>query len=474
MSRQICLTNEEHSTIIDLLYFSLGRYEVQTTQDVGNPNVDPNELILSLLTRFELANNCEDNLANCDDLLNCITITPTTTVERIKEIERVIGGSTGGAGSVNARSANGGENTSTTTTTEDCDLALHFGRISEFIDILNGNNVDFFEWLEANTNFIELLQVISSVTGLDEVSIDALAGFIAYIQELPIEVYQAGYTDELKDEIRCDLFCRTKESCELKIADFSDYFGEKATIGIPASLEQFIQWLQDFAQYGILTPRETVFATFNLQLSFLRFLDTQIQTIANGVMPRNASERLLLQLILTDTPDSDYELLCDECPTEWCAQFDLTSNAFSQYFNIGLNGQWQSGIGYQSTSALAFGDTYTGVEINFVLPMASYTEFRFAFTTNEIGTYDFGTTRADMRLSTLPSPAIFAEIAPINTLGEDTLFGFQTPSGGETLTFIYGIGFRFGNNTTGGSGYIRAITIKGTGVNPFPAELNCT
>ena len=89
-----------------------------------------------------------------------------------------------------------------------CDLDTLWGGISYLIESTDRQNVDLLEQFEVATNLQDFMsQVVGDVTGIDETSMDAILGWIEYIQDNIAENYAAQVTQAYLDELSCDLFC---------------------------------------------------------------------------------------------------------------------------------------------------------------------------------------------------------------------------------------------------------------------------
>jgi hypothetical protein len=200
-----------------------------------------------------------------------------------------------------------------------CDLDALFACVSQMITLLHNNNLDALEIIEVETNAnVELAQVVSSITFLDETSVDTVFNYVALIQNSISENYAASYTDELYDQIRCDIFCLAQEQCGLSIDILFGYFEEKMSLNSIdvndiTNLISFFFNLLDGSYIG----NNVVYFMFYSQLALVRLADSLLTLLLQGNQTLNQANRLNLQIrAFSNDGDPDWEIICDPCGTE--------------------------------------------------------------------------------------------------------------------------------------------------------------
>lgn len=187
-----------------------------------------------------------------------------------------------------------------------CDNDNLFGGITQMIAFINTRIVDYTEQAEVLSNVTERVQLaLQAIPIVSEFPFDELVAFANQVFEELAEGYVAAYTTDWVDEVRCDLFCLVKDTCELDFQVFADYFYSR--IGYTRVDEAFIeaaQWLLT----GTFTGEQIADAFFGLVCSALAY--------GSRVFGINiAGLGLSLSAAMND-PDNDWTILCEDCPDD--------------------------------------------------------------------------------------------------------------------------------------------------------------
>jgi len=240
-----------------------------------------------------------------------------------------------------------------------CDKDGLFACISQMITLLHENNLDALEIIEVETNAnVELAQVVSSITFLDETSVDTVFNYVALIQNSIAENYSASYTDELYDQIRCDIFCLAQEQCGLSIDILFEYFQEKMSLNSIdvndiTNLISFFFNLLDGSYIG----QNVVYFMFFSQLALVRLADSLLTLLLQGNQTLNQANRLNLQIrAFSNDSDPDWEIICEECPTAW---------SYTADFSGGLPSGWSIDTGSYDGNSIIGGGTPTSFYVAF-------------------------------------------------------------------------------------------------------------
>jgi hypothetical protein len=188
-----------------------------------------------------------------------------------------------------------------------CDNDNLFGGIKQSVQFINARITDFLEQAELITNIAERIQLaIAGIPIVGALPADEVVGFIDQIFEEIAENYAANYTVDLENEYACDLFCLVKDTCELDFQAFADYFltrvGESIDSG--EDFAQFILWFTT----GVFSGTAVVDAAFALVCSALAY--------SSNVFGINISNLALTLTAAMNDPDSDWTILCEDCPDE--------------------------------------------------------------------------------------------------------------------------------------------------------------
>lgn len=199
--------------------------------------------------------------------------------------------------------------------TEGCSNNQIWGAVSNFVDWMNLNNVDFLEKFEVLTNPIEnLSNLLDSVGGVDvTVFGSALTEWINFIQDSLKENYDASYTTAYRNSVACDLYCISLVDCDLSLDDALTYFmGRIGSISLPETLlDGVVYWVT-----GVWTGTQFCDVMMAMQLAAFKFGNTFIGLL--GMPSVQGALRLGY-----DQPTDDWVTLCEVCPEESSHRFNF-------------------------------------------------------------------------------------------------------------------------------------------------------
>lgn len=195
----------------------------------------------------------------------------------------------------------------------ECDFDAWFGGIMELVDSANQNNVDALQILEVATNLNEWIgQVAGGIFGIEAPVAQSIADWALFIQQSILENYEAEITQEYLETLYCDLWCIATENCELTPEQITNYFFERLSSQL--TFESLLNETLTFLFAGIWTGTEIADVMFLSQFAFRAQLGRWFDFIGFN--------SINLDLALGfNNPDSDWELLCDECPRPWTVEY---------------------------------------------------------------------------------------------------------------------------------------------------------
>lgn len=212
-----------------------------------------------------------------------------------------------------------------------------YGGITQLVDLMNDTITDLLEKLEAATETAEVIKIIlSAIPVTDILAVDEIIEFADQLVEAIGENYAAEYTQTLRDEICCDLFCATKDSCYLDFATWANYFMGKMGESITdISWAQAAQWFLD----ATLSGASVVYAPHALMCQVLAY-GGEFFGVDMAWFAKCASSAM-------NDPDSDWETKCDcVCPA-W--NFTTWDGDWTNYGSAGA-GTWTLGVGWSEAS----------------------------------------------------------------------------------------------------------------------------
>ncbi len=223
-----------------------------------------------------------------------------------------------------------------------CNLDVWYGGILNLVEQLNTNNEDALQVFEVVTNINELFaDVVGSITGIDESSIDAVLQWITFIQQSIMENYVAQWTTTYRDAVVCDLFCMVTDTCELTPTMLYDYF--LGRLNGQLQYESLLDQTLNFLFTGLWTGTEIVDVMMLSQIGFRAQLGKWFDFIGFNSIDVD------LRLGFND-PSNDWQLLCQTCPTCVSYGFLISQNTFVP---ANLGGPYEPRALY--TSGVGFG-----------------------------------------------------------------------------------------------------------------------
>lgn len=189
-----------------------------------------------------------------------------------------------------------------------CDLDILCGQAGNLILYWIQTVLDILENAEAATNTAEFADVITQVTGLDELSADVITGYITFVQESINEGYAAAVTIEYQEAVQCSLWCKSKGDCEITPDDLYDVFRERVETTLGSPLPAFNS-LIDLFQFFYGVPMDST-----LIPDVMHLIMAGGGVLANVFMGDVGVKPLqILMAMWADEPDNNCSLIC-VCP----------------------------------------------------------------------------------------------------------------------------------------------------------------
>jgi hypothetical protein len=181
-----------------------------------------------------------------------------------------------------------------------CDNDQLFGAITQTVDLFNQVIEDAFEAFEASTAPWERVSAILEAIPITNIlAVDDLIQFADQMFENLSQNYLAEYTAAIRDEYRCDLFCITKDTCEMRFQTMADYFLSRVGESITAA--SWVDWI-DWFVFGSFPDEAVVHASHAILCSVLAY-GSKFFNLDNTWLARAMTSFL-------NDPDSDWSTLC--------------------------------------------------------------------------------------------------------------------------------------------------------------------
>jgi len=227
----------------------------------------------------------------------------------------------------------------------DCNDNL-WGAIRNFVDILTQDCTDFFELIQANPSdqALDIINALANLPVIDEIGVDVITEFVTWAVDQLGVYYNASLTDEYKDQLACDIFCRVKDTCQVSVEDVNQVLIDRVN---PAfNLENLIDILQNVIEFTFVGAGDFVVDVWLFTALRFATLADYLWQLTGQKGEAYATTRYRKQLMLgLNNPDSDWILLCGDCPPSVQAFIDVNAGT------ILLNGNTVSGtptaVGYR-------------------------------------------------------------------------------------------------------------------------------
>lgn len=201
-----------------------------------------------------------------------------------------------------------------------CDDDHRYGMAVGLVNYIHNMTLEVFEKIELATNLGELAAEISDNVPFWEMAATG-ADIALWVQDTVYEAYIAAWSDTVRDEIACELWCWMVRygTCHLSLDTIFDVYNDDALSGAPDISAIATAWLEWLFGLDMDTDILTVKISSMMGLLALRYggsfggWSLGIRTLATTVK------------LLADETDDGWEILCDECPDpEWLASIDFT------------------------------------------------------------------------------------------------------------------------------------------------------
>ncbi len=345
--------------------------------------------------------------------------------------------------------------------TTNCDDDKIFGAITGLIDLINNLAEDFIQILQDQNNTIgRLAQLIETIPGVGELAPADLGELLESFIEDMEQLYLAAYTQALRDEYRCDLFCDYRIDCNFSFLEVFQYFENKVTGSI--SLDSFDDFI-GFYITGQFTGETLVAAWHAFVMGILAY--------GSSVLGINEDQMVRMVSALFNDPDSDWQTLCTDCGWVWNSDFANDQNIWQPFTGTyGDYATYTASVGFESVDSQTGTTTYSRllqietqeftptiidtITVNFDLSKALFTTPTVtAFNIVAIKN-DNSTVRVDIENQNINSGNGIEQTLQVNETDIKRIRVLIRCSARDTVTY-------------GGSITLNQITVVGGGDNPF-------
>jgi hypothetical protein len=210
----------------------------------------------------------------------------------------------------------------------DCSLDNIFGIATGIVDALHNQSLDAIQIMELASTALELAATLGDNAGVFSLAPASALETANWLQDQIIDVYAGSYTDEVRDTIRCALFCNAKEGCALSLDDIFSTYAALAGVDLNGitSFDAMITNIISFFE----NPALNVVATFHLMIIVALRYGSEFFAVQNFYSLKTIIE------LASNNPDSDHEILCTTCADQFWEH--------SMIVNTGVK-EWQIVLG---------------------------------------------------------------------------------------------------------------------------------
>jgi hypothetical protein len=249
---------------------------------------------------------CEDTLS-CEEIISCIETNPATrqaVIDALLDSPDMLQYITNNTNGITLTGNQGNQNL---LKPEQCDPDFVFNQASTVIQLLHDLTEDIFEAVEVGTNALERAEFLINIIGVGTraMVIDTILEWADTLIENVQEEYAGAYDASLFDELRCELFCRVKDSCVMTIDDIHEFYSDKFSLSLPSNLFDALNAIANFQVTGDF-PGDTVVYSMHLLIILLI-------KAGDSVLGINFSKLGLRVIAAGATGDPSWETLCEDC-----------------------------------------------------------------------------------------------------------------------------------------------------------------
>lgn len=222
-----------------------------------------------------------------------------------------------------------------------CDLDHLYAATLGLVDFAYIAIMDVLQDIDAATSGLaKAADIISAVPVLGLLPFDEIVDMANEFFEDLYSNFLSSYSEPLRREYSCDLFCIAKDNCGLFFVQAFDYFAGRATLSIDTfDLEDVVEFLTQ----GVFSGVEYVHVAHALFFFVLAFGGNWGKYSADFLEKEVASK--------FNDSDPDWAIFCDECT--WSYQWNWTAGhgnwELSDDFVVDYQGVYVPGTGWQTT-----------------------------------------------------------------------------------------------------------------------------
>lgn len=195
-----------------------------------------------------------------------------------------------------------------------CDDDHRYGMAVGLVEAIHAATLEVFEAFELATNPAELAAEVSDNVPFWEIASTG-ADIGLWIQETMYEAYIGAWSETVKDDISCELWCAMADtgSCYLSFDTIFNVYLDTSFGDVPSITDSALTWIAWLFVLELTADVAIVKIASLMGLLAIRF-GGSFGPFSLGIRTMETTIRLL-----ADDENSDWSILCDTCPDPDCA-----------------------------------------------------------------------------------------------------------------------------------------------------------
>lgn len=239
---------------------------------------------------------------------------------------------------------------------EGCSDDLRYGMAVGIVQAIHDATWEIFQAIDVLTSPLKLEAEVADNAPLIEAAFITLE-YIIWIQETAATIYFSAWSDAVKDELACEIFCAMKEESETEcILTFNMIWDiyKRGTISEPpdpfnSNLGDWFSWIEAIPLEGT----RLVVGICGLAGLLLMRYGGQFSLFVAGIRSLETT-----MLLLADEENDDWEVLCTECNGTWVTHLQFDEQTGTEENTIYGAGNWSIMLGGVHTP----GQGWTGTD----------------------------------------------------------------------------------------------------------------
>lgn len=311
----------------------------------------------------------------CNAMINCLENDPDVLAALIDILSGA--GYTGGVGDPEAPLSSEFTGANLLPAGYVCTDDRAFGMALAVVEAIHDANLEVLQAIEILTNPIEIAAELGD--NIPGIGMMASAGDVAsWIQDSATEAYELAWSDVVRDELACILWCSFKGECSLTYDSIWDVYLSSAGASPPAgnNLETWLAWL-------ILLPFTASLSTV-ATVSLLGLLAMRYGGSFGMFQLGIRSMETVINLAQNDS-SNNWSVVCDPCVLSWCV--NLAETDANVVITMVRTGMYYDAGGWHGNNPAE--NDLAGLDFNFVDTSYTQTRIEIDFITNGDRQYNF-------------------------------------------------------------------------------------